>query len=87
MRVHRFSLPNDLGVETLQRLSQEAGRFRSDIYLEYEEEGNLFRIDVKSILGTMLLALRQGTEVLLRTKGTDEEEAIHWVSENLESGK
>ncbi|HZG78698.1 MAG TPA: HPr family phosphocarrier protein [Paenibacillus sp.] len=87
MRVHTFTVPNDVGIEALQRLSQEAGRFRSDIFIEYEEEGTRFRIDVKSILGTMLLALRQGTEVLLRTKGSDEEEAIHWLSETIEFRK
>ncbi len=86
MRVHICTLANDMGIEQLQRLSQEAGTFRSELHIEYDDNGTHFKIDVKSVLGTMLLALRRGTEVLLRAKGRDEEEAIHWLSERVESG-
>ncbi|TLS52644.1 HPr family phosphocarrier protein [Paenibacillus antri] len=85
MRVHRLTIANDFGIEELQRMSQEAGKFSADILIEYEEEGTSFKIDVKSVLGTMLLALRRGTDILLRTKGKDEEEAIHWLSETFEN--
>jgi len=85
MRVHSLTIANDFGIEELQRLSQAAGRFSSDIRIEYEQEGAQFKIDAKSILGTMLLALRRGTEVTLRTKGKDEEEAIDWLCATFEN--
>ncbi|MCI3922189.1 HPr family phosphocarrier protein [Paenibacillus sp. TRM 82003] len=84
MRVHSMVVASDLSFETLVRMSQKAGSFSSDIQIEYEEDGNDFKIDLKSILGTLLLTLRKGTSITIRTKGKDEEEAIHWISDTLE---
>lgn len=84
MRVHRMVVANDVPFEALVRLSQQAGAFRSEILIEYEQDGNEGRIDVKSLLGALLLPLRQGTSITIRTKGKDEEEAIEWICETFE---
>jgi len=84
MRVHRLIVPREFRIDELQRLSQTAASFRSEITVEYAEDGNVYTIDMKSILGTLLLSFRQGTEITIRTKGKDEEEAIDWLCGAIE---
>ena len=49
-----------------------ASSFNSDIYLVYGEQS----VNGKSIMGIMMLAASQGTEMLMEVDGTDEREAI-----------
>ncbi|KAB2492348.1 HPr family phosphocarrier protein [Priestia endophytica] len=51
---------------------QEANRFKSDVFLE--KEGR--KINAKSIMGLMSLALNSGAVVNLIASGDDEEEAV-----------
>lgn len=51
---------------------QEANRFTSDIFLRKEER----RVNAKSIMGVMSLAIAQGTTITLISNGNDEEQAI-----------
>jgi len=53
-------------------LVQNASQFASSIYLVIDEK----RINAKSIMGVMSLALMNGTEVVIDAEGPDEEEAI-----------
>jgi len=50
----------------------EASKFKSDIFLEY----NGVRVNAKSILGLLVLAVEPGSTLLLEADGVDEEEAI-----------
>ena len=49
-----------------------ASRFKSDIFLEY----NGVRVNAKSILGLLVLAVEPGSTILLSVDGSDETEAI-----------
>ena len=53
-------------------LVQNANQFTSDIYLVMDEK----RINAKSIMGVMSLALINGTEVIIDAEGPDEAEAV-----------
>ncbi|MYL34039.1 HPr family phosphocarrier protein [Pontibacillus yanchengensis] len=51
---------------------QEANRFNSDIFLEKEGK----RVNAKSIMGLMSLAVGSGEEIRLQAEGKDEAEAL-----------
>lgn len=51
---------------------QEANRFASEIYLEKEGK----KVNAKSIMGIMSLAINRGCTVTLSIDGRDEEEAM-----------
>jgi phosphocarrier protein len=54
------------------KLTQTAGRFRSDIWLSR----NGRRVNAKSIMGVMMLAAAKGSTVIVETDGPDEEQAL-----------
>ncbi|MEO1766561.1 HPr family phosphocarrier protein [Thiobacter aerophilum] len=54
------------------KLSQLAGQFKSDIFLE--RNGN--RVNAKSIMGVMMLAAAKGSTIRIETNGPDEAEAM-----------
>ncbi|WP_341960579.1 HPr family phosphocarrier protein [Planococcus maritimus] len=51
---------------------QEANRYSSDVYLE---KGNK-KVNAKSIMGIMSLAVSKGTNVTISADGADEEAAV-----------
>jgi len=51
---------------------QKANAFVSEIHIEIENK----RINAKSIMGLMSLALAKGTEITIKANGPDEEQAI-----------
>ena len=51
---------------------QEANRYRSDVYLQKDEK----KVNAKSIMGIMSLAIAKGTVVLLMAEGDDAETAV-----------
>ena len=59
------------------KLVHAAGAFSSQIYLAMDGE----EVDAKSILGILLLAAAQGSDVTLRCEGTDEQEALDAIAE------
>ena len=59
---------------------QEANRFSSDVFLEKDGK----KVNAKSIMGLMSLALGTGTVVTLSVDGNDEDEAIKELSEFVE---
>lgn len=78
--VHReLAVINRLGLHAraAAKLVHAAGGFSSQIYLAMDGE----EVDAKSILGILLLAAAQGSDVTLRCEGTDEQEALDAIAE------
>lgn len=59
---------------------QEANRFSSDVFLEREGK----KVNAKSIMGLMSLAVGSGAVISIITDGSDEEEAISTLSQFVE---
>jgi catabolite repression HPr-like protein len=59
---------------------QEANRFSSDVFLEKEGK----KVNAKSIMGLMSLAVGSGAVISIITDGSDEEEAISTLSQFVE---
>lgn len=60
---------------------QEANRFTADIFLEKDGK----KVNAKSIMGLMSLAVGVGTTVNLIADGKDEEEALSMLSEYIQN--
>jgi catabolite repression HPr-like protein len=59
---------------------QEANRYSSEITLEKDGK----KVNAKSIMGVMSLAVSSGSEVLLTADGSDEDEALKALIRFLE---
>ncbi|MCB1054082.1 MAG: HPr family phosphocarrier protein [Acidobacteria bacterium] len=57
------------------KLVHLAGRFESDVELVVEGD----QVDAKSILGILMLGAAQGTDLVVRCEGSDEDEALEAV--------
>ncbi len=57
------------------------GRFRSDIKLTKDD----ITVDAKSIMGVLMLAAENGSELLVTVEGKDEVEAMEAVATFLEN--
>lgn len=55
---------------------QEANRYKSDVFLKKDEK----KVNAKSIMGIMSLALARGTTVTLIADGNDEKEALETLA-------
>jgi phosphotransferase system HPr (HPr) family protein len=55
---------------------QEANRYKSEIFLQKDEK----KVNAKSIMGIMSLAIAKGTVVKLIAEGKDENEAIEGLT-------
>ncbi|BDG45841.1 MULTISPECIES: HPr family phosphocarrier protein [Parageobacillus] len=62
---------------------QEANRFSSDIYLEKDGK----KVNAKSIMGLMSLAISTGSVITLIADGPDENEAIEKLANYVENEK
>ncbi|CEG23440.1 HPr-like protein Crh [Planococcus massiliensis] len=51
---------------------QEANRYSSDVYLEKDDK----KVNAKSIMGIMSLAISKGTTVKISADGNDEQNAV-----------
>ena len=82
MRERRLEIRNRLGLHAraAAKFVQAAGRFASQVRLIKDGE----EVDGKSILGILLLAAPQGSEVLVRCEGDDEAQAIDAISTLVE---
>lgn len=58
---------------------QKANDFKSSIWIEADER----KINAKSLLGVLSMAIMAGTEVTLSADGPDEKEAVSALSEML----
>ncbi|WP_102344915.1 HPr family phosphocarrier protein [Bacillus sp. Marseille-P3661] len=59
---------------------QEANRFSADVFLEKDGK----KVNAKSIMGLMSLAVGSGVEVKLIADGNDEKEAVNALSQFVE---
>ena len=59
---------------------QEANRFASDVFLEKDNK----KVNAKSIMGVMSLAIAKGTSVKLCSEGNDAEQAVSALAAIIE---
>lgn len=73
-----MEIVNRLGLHAraAAKLVQTAGRFDSRVSLVMDGD----EVDAKSILGILLLAAAQGSSVVVRCEGEDEDEAMEAVT-------
>jgi phosphocarrier protein len=57
------------------KLTQIANQFDSDIWIEKNDK----KVNAKSIMGVMMLAASQGSDVIITTEGPDEKEALNSI--------
>jgi catabolite repression HPr-like protein len=56
---------------------QEANKYTSDIFVTKGDK----KVNAKSIMGIMSLAVASGTEITISAKGADAEEAVNALAE------
>jgi catabolite repression HPr-like protein len=69
-------LSTGLQARPAARFVQEANRYSADIFLEKDGK----RINAKSIMGLMSIAVASGEEIVLIADGSDEQDAINELS-------
>lgn len=84
MRVHEFAVKEQLSREQLVHISTEASRFSSTITMTYSIGESEHRIDVKSLLGMMLMIVAPGSNIRLTAAGEDDLEALEYLIPMLE---
>lgn len=57
------------------KLTQVANQFQSDVWIEKNGK----KVNAKSIMGVMMLAANQGSDVTITTQGSDEKEALNSI--------
>ncbi|MFE8703546.1 phosphocarrier protein HPr [Cytobacillus sp. FJAT-54145] len=77
----QFKVIADTGIHARPAtlLVQAAGKFDSDIHLEYKEK----KVNLKSIMGVMSLGVGQGADIKIIAEGSDEQEALKSLEETL----
>ena len=75
---------NPLGIHARPAalIVQAASRFKSDISFS---KGDVQGVNGKSIMGVMMLAAEQGSEIAIRAEGEDAEEAVEVMAGLLQS--
>ena len=78
------TINNPLGIHARPAalLVQAAAQFKADVYLS---KGDIDGVNGKSIMGVMMLAAEQGSEVAVRAEGEDAAAAIETLVSLLES--
>jgi len=84
MQNRSFKIVNRLGLHAraAAQLVQTANQFSSDINLIKED----IEVNGKSIMGILLLAAPQGTEIAVTVEGDDEQQAMDIIAELIEDG-
>ena len=84
MKEKNVKIVNKLGLHArpASLIVQTAMGFSSNIYIIKDE----IKVDAKSIMGILMLAAACGTELKLRTEGTDEEQALAKMVEIFNNG-
>jgi len=79
----KITIKNKLGMHARAAVKfvNTANRFSSTVRIE--KNGN--KIDGKSILGILTLAAVQGTEIIIKVSGEDEDRALRALVELIES--
>ena len=72
-------LAGGLEARPIAVLVQVASQFESSIYLEADEK----RVNAKSIMGMMTLALKAGEKLVVEANGSDEAAAIEGIEKYI----
>ena len=72
-------LAGGLEARPIAVLVQVASQYESSIYLEADEK----RVNAKSIMGMMTLALKAGEKLIVEAVGSDEEAAIEGIEKYI----
>ena len=75
----KVRLEDGLDARPVALLVQEASKYESNIYIEVDDK----RINAKSIMGMMSLALGSGENVVVEANGSDEEAAVTAIEDYL----
>lgn len=78
-----IEIQTGLEARPVAMLVQVASQFESSIYVEHNNK----RVNAKSIMGMMTLALAAGESVVVSADGQDEQDAIHGIEEFLSNNK
>jgi phosphocarrier protein len=78
MLILNIKIINKLGLHARAsaKLTQVANQFESDIWIEKNDK----KVNAKSIMGVMMLAASQGTNIKISTEGVDEKEALDSIT-------
>ena len=78
MLILSIKIINKLGLHARAsaKLTQVANQFESDIWIEKNDK----KVNAKSIMGVMMLAASQGTDIKISTEGVDEKEALDSIT-------
>ena len=78
MLVISIKIINKLGLHARAsaKLTQVANQFESDIWIEKNDK----KVNAKSIMGVMMLAASQGSDIRISTEGVDEKEALDSIT-------
>lgn len=84
MTEKKLKVVNKLGLHArpASLVVQSAMKFQATITIIKDE----YKIDAKSIMGLMMLAAGNGTELIFQADGADEQEAISKMEEIFNSG-
>ena len=74
--------PLGLHLRTAGLFAQASNQFVSNIYVQK----GMMKVNAKSIMGVMMLAAGEGTELTITADGSDEEQAIEELVALVESG-
>ena len=77
----QIKLENGLEARPVALLVQEASKYESRIYIQVEER----RVNAKSIMGMMSLALNNGEVLTVSAEGADEDVAVEGIEAFLSS--
>jgi phosphocarrier protein len=79
-----FLVVNALGLHAraAAQMVQAANRYRSEILVERDGQS----VNGKSIMGVLMLAAGQGTEIVVSCEGEDAEEAMASLARLIENG-
>ncbi|MEY5021218.1 MAG: Phosphocarrier protein HPr [Pseudomonadota bacterium] len=77
MLVTSIKIINKLGLHARAsaKLTQVATQFKSDIWIEKSNK----KVNAKSIMGLMMLAASQGSDITITTEGSDEQDALNSI--------
>lgn len=75
----RIQLEGGLDARPVALLVQEASKYESKIYMGSEDK----KVNAKSIMGMMTLALNNGEELIVTAEGEDEDVAVDNIEKFL----
>ena len=80
-KVVTVNLKSGLQARQAALFVQEANRFSADIFVEKDNK----KVNAKSIMGVMSLAIARGTQVTLSADGNDADDAVNVLATIIEN--